>query len=437
MKFYSHIDTTFILMETFQLTDFKVVLDKKGARHFVKVSYPLRCGRWNEIITPEYFYQFNLNGEIKFITGRGRDWPDPSEWLKRTAAGDWVYYSSGGYSGVFDLLGEHYLPCLSYPSNAINSRNPFDETSVKLALGSWQKFHPRLTGLKSEGLPGKLKNFLDRVIQASPQRLELRSQKLHQIIGGRVTVLPPDTRHVDYEVIPITVAEGCLYRCGFCRVKSGRGFSARAPENIKQQIRELKSFYHRDLRNYNAVFLGQHDALNAGADLLEFTARLAFQAFDLGRSNLKGAYLFMFGSVDSVLSAGATLFERLAALPFSTYINIGLESADPATLNRLGKAVSPEKVAAAFSRILAVNRRYENIEMTANFLVDEALSDAHFSSFFQLLENRLDRYYSKGAIYFSPLINGGQPPHPDLKRRFYALKSRSRLPAFLYLIQRL
>ena len=71
-------------------------------------------------------------------------------------------------------------------------------------------------------IPQNLKEFLIRVAENDEEALSLRADQLHRLIGGQVTVLPPDTRHVDYEVIPIIVADGCLYHCGFCRVKTGR-----------------------------------------------------------------------------------------------------------------------------------------------------------------------------------------------------------------------
>ena len=114
-------------------------------------------------------------------------------------------------------------------------------------------------------------------------------------------------------------------------------FSVRTKKDILQQIKRLKTFYGRDIENYNALFLGQHDALQSGADLIEFAATQAYEIFEFDRSNLKGANLFFFGSVDSILGANPTLFDRLETLPFSTYINIGLESADQETLNTLKK----------------------------------------------------------------------------------------------------
>ena len=127
-------------MEVFQIDDIEITLRKEGAREFSKVSYPLRYGLFNEICAPEYIFQFNLNGEIRFIAGQGKDWPDPSEWLKRTVTNDWVYYSTGGYSGVYDSLGEYYLPCLPYPSNSIHASDPFKNGVVKAAINSWPRF---------------------------------------------------------------------------------------------------------------------------------------------------------------------------------------------------------------------------------------------------------------------------------------------------------
>jgi radical SAM superfamily enzyme YgiQ (UPF0313 family) len=255
-----------------------------------------------------------------------------------------------------------------------------------------------------------------------------------------VTVLPPDTRHVDYEVIPIIVADGCHYNCGFCRVKTGQDFAPRVQKDILKQIKNLKRFYGKDLYNYNAIFLGQHDALSAGRELLEFVAQKAYETFEFERSYLRGAYLFLFGSVDSVIHSEERLFESLNRLPFSTYINVGLESNDPMTLERLKKPVSVEKVREAFTRVLDINRRYEKIEVTANFVFGKDLPPDHLPSLLELTRNRLNLSRDKGAIYLSPLMDEGvrdKESKRQLLRRFLKLKIQSPLPTFIYLIQRL
>ena len=97
-------------MESYQIDDLHIVVDKEGSREFSKVSYPLRYGRFAEITTGDHVFQFNLNGEIKFIAGRGASWPDPSEWLKRTVTNDWIYYSTGATAGSTTPWGNTTCP---------------------------------------------------------------------------------------------------------------------------------------------------------------------------------------------------------------------------------------------------------------------------------------------------------------------------------------
>jgi len=202
-------------MKNFDFDDLHITLDKEGASTYSKVSYPQRYGRYSEIRTPEYVFQFNMNGEVKFINGRGRDWPDPSEWLKRTITNDWVYYSTGGYDGPYDCFGEYYLPCLSYPSNAINASDPFSDKAVVSAINALGGLNKRLIELKKGLLPEGLEDFIERVTENSPEDLRGRADGLKEILGDRITVLPPDARHADYDVIPVIIADGCLYKCIF------------------------------------------------------------------------------------------------------------------------------------------------------------------------------------------------------------------------------
>ena len=427
-------------MESYQLGHLSIVLDQEGAHEFLKVSYPIRYGRFSEIRTPDHIFQFNLNGEIKYLQGRPQSSPHPEEWLKRTVGNDWIYYSAGDYRGVYDLFGEYYFPCLSYPSNSILGDRPFDDRTVKSAMRSWPRLRAETARLISNRIPRELKDFLIRVNQSDARSLRLKSRQFHRLIGGTVTVLPPDSRHVDYEVIPIIVADGCLYHCGFCRVKSGQDFAPRSRDDILEQIGNLKRFYGRDLHNYNAIFLGHHDALGAGRELLEFVATRAYEVLDFERSHLKEARLFLFGSPDSMLHSDASLFDCLNRLPFSTYINIGLESADAATLRALKKPVPVEKVRDAFERMMEINRTYERIEVTANFVLGGDLPPSHLPSLSELTRGKLARFYRKGGIYLSPLVGNGSEngrSTREMLREFRKLKSQSSLPTFVYLIQRL
>ncbi len=427
-------------MESYQFDDLIITPDKEGSREFSKVSFPIRYGRFSEIKTPEYIFQFNLNGEIKYIQGRGESWPHLVEWLKRTAGNDWIYYSAGDYEGIYDYFGEYYFPCLPYPSNSIIGDNLFDNDPINSAMGSWQLLQVKIKELIQGNKPKRLKDLLTLFIRNDEKALRVKSDKLHHLIGGQVTVLPPDTRHVDYEVIPIIVADGCLYHCGFCRVKTGQDFAPRSSKDILSQIKNLKRFYGKDLHNYNAIFLGQHDALSAGRELIELAAQKGYEIFEFERSYLKGTCLFLFGSVDSIIHSEERLFESLNHLPFSTYINIGLESNDPKTLEALKKPVSVERVREAFMRILDINRRYEKIEVTSNFVFGKDLPPGHLPSLLELIRDKLSLPCNKGTVYLSPLMEEGlrdKESKRELLKRFLKLKTHCRLPTFIYLIQRL
>jgi radical SAM superfamily enzyme YgiQ (UPF0313 family) len=303
-----------------------------------------------------------------------------------------------------------------------------------------QELRTKIDKLILRPVPETLKDFLTGVMRNDEETLRRRVDQLHRLIGGRVTVLPPDTRHVDYEVIPVIVADGCLYNCGFCRVKTGQNFTPRRAGDIVRQIKKLKRYYGKDLRNYNAIFLGQHDALSAGRELLELAAQKAYELFEFEHSYLKGASLFLFGSIDSIIHSEEKLFESLDHLPFSTYVNVGLESNDPATLEWLKKPVSVEQVREAFLRISGINKRYEKIEVTANFVFGKDLPASHLPSLLELIGGRLDLSRNKGAVYLSPLMEEGMRDKEDkreLLRRFLRLKTQSRFPTFIYLIQRL
>nr|CBX29241.1 hypothetical protein N47_J02220 [uncultured Desulfobacterium sp.] len=62
---------------------------------------------------------------------------------------------------------------------------------------------------------------------------------IHSIIGSSISVLPPDTRHSDYDVIPVIIADGCIYNCNFCSVKSGEKINIRDEANISRQLNHL------------------------------------------------------------------------------------------------------------------------------------------------------------------------------------------------------
>ena len=422
-------------MTTYKTKNFEIDLNRQGADRYTKVSYPIRYGRFAEVKTADYLFQFDLNGRVKYISGLNGNWPHPAEWLKRTAGNDWIYYSTGGYRGVFAMLGEYYRPCLTYPSNAVWAYDPFADPRIEQALNALADLKSQFSFLKNNGMPAKVRSFCELISAHDIQFLKSKAKALYEIIGGRISVLPPDTRHVDYEVIPLMIADGCLYQCKFCMIKSRRNFRIRSGKAISRQIQALKSLYGADLPNYNALFLGNHDALAAGKELICQVATEAYTAFGFEKAYLKDPSLFLFASVDSFLKADQKLFEALNRRPFYTYINIGLESGDLTTLRYLNKPVDREKIGDAFDKMLVINRSFPTVEVTANFLMGDQLPPGHYESIIELIRNGLEGFYSKGAVYLSPLMShpGGQQIH----QTFVKIKKLSRLPTFLYLIQRL
>jgi len=85
--------------------------------------------------------------------------------------------------------------------------------------------------------------------------------------------------------------------------------------------------------------------------------------------------------------------------------------------------------------LLEINESFPSIEVTANFVVDDKLGKNHYNSLVSLIRDGVGRTRDKGAIYLSPL-RFDSPSRARLFT-FYELKRLSKLPLFLYTIQRL
>lgn len=412
----------------------RVELNCQGSSEFTKISFPLKYGIFSRLETGDHIFEFDLNGCLRHAKSKTRDWLHPSEWLKRTMGNDWIYYSSGGYAGVFEAIGEYYLPNLMYRTNSLLGGKPFEEPVVREICQNWHGLLEKVPPFLPQA-PGAINGWLKQIRSVGPRDLEQRAQALFSISGTRTSVLPPDARHSDYNVIPLVLADGCLYKCKFCKVKNKKPFTLRTKDNILDQIRQLKALYARDLINYNALFLGEHDALNAPADLLTFAAGAAFTELGFGKSHMRQPRLYLFGSVDSLLSADPELFRALDRLPFDTCINIGLESFDQATLDLLGKPITAKAAGLAFDRIQELNQTFPSLELTCNFIMDDSLPPSQVETMMHFLRHRLARTRPKGSVYLSPLAFGR--PSREVLMDFYRLKTLSRLPMFLYIIQRL
>jgi radical SAM superfamily enzyme YgiQ (UPF0313 family) len=425
-------------MDFLQQQHLMISVEKDGPDKLVKQTFPLRFGKYSEIKTPDFEFCFNLNGEIRSIRGLKSDWPHPAEQFKRTVGNDWVYYTVGdksGNDGIISWMGEYYLPCLPYTSNPVWEIKYFSNPVVMSAFAEWSQLFANLYMANSKGLYPHARGLIERILANDERTLYERSQQLNKIIGGRVSVLPPDTRHVDYDIIPLNISDGCLYHCKFCCVKSDQKFQKRSKENIRKQLAALKDCFGANLVNYHALFLGNHDALAAGEDLICFSAEEAYRAFGFRQRMDQKPFLYLFGSVGSFLKSDRALFEKLNRFPFYTYINIGFESIDSETLSLIGKPITSEEVKEAFDKMVEINAAFDGIEVTGNFIAGVNLSPEHDGSMTHLLKHADVKNKSKGAIYLSPLKES--PKKRELLPRFYKIKEESRLPVFVYLIQRL
>ncbi len=422
-------------------TDYcRITLNRRGADEYTKISYPLKYGIYSEIETQDAVLQFNLNHEIVRAKGKSGTWIQPSEWIKRSMGNDWIYYSTGGYTGVFEAIGEYYLPNLPYPTNALIGGKPFQSRPVIQLISSWpdiiQAALDSITKDANNPSQTEIIHFLDSALKNSSDTLQTKAQTLFKTIGGRISVMPPDARHVDYDIIPLNISEGCLYKCRFCRIKSDKPFRVRTEMEIEESLASLKAIYDKDRINYHGIFLGDHDALNAGKKAILFASQKGYEEMEMEKGYMKGdGALFMFGSVDALLNAPMALFDDLNRLPFQSYINIGLESADQATLDRLGKPITSAQVHESFHRIQYLNATYEKIEITANFIMDENLPEGHYPAFLNLVREAIPRPQIKGSIYLSPLRV--DQPSRSVLFDFNRLKRLSHLPTYLYIIQRL
>lgn len=408
------------------------------------MSYPVHCGLYSVLETDHHIFHFNLNNEIIRAKTKGDVWGHPHEWLKRTVGNDWVYYSTGGYTGVFEATGEYYLPNFRYPTNSVLGGHPFRLQEVHSLADNWHQILLKLleqvkftltAEVQESTTHSKLHNFLVKVTTNTPHKLANKARQMFNSIGGRISVLPPDARHVDYNLIPLTIARGCLYKCRFCKVKNAAIFAEKDPTEIRNQILSFRDHFGADLKNHNSLFLGEHDALAASAELIVNSLDEAYKAFNFSTSYLDDSNVFLFGSVTSLLEAPEQLFHNIEKLPPRIYINIGLESADQETLDKIGKPISAHLVQHAFDRIQDINNRYNSIEITANFLMDETLPKNHYPKIIELIRDQQTFTKPKGTIYFSPLTFD----NPSRARlfEFNRLKILSRFPTYLYIIQRL
>ena len=414
---------------------FRCSLYRQGLRTYEKLSYPARFGRYHEISGHNLTVHFNLRVQPVFFQAT-HAWPHPHDWIKITPSGRMLYLSSGSYIDGFSLYGEHFIPVPSNTSNSLFPHDPFGIPEVKEAvsrLDTWMQ--TLVTALETSNLiPDP--ELLQRMKQALPDGSARHAAMFHRAIQGTVPVLPPDARHVQYDVIPLLISDGCLSNCGFCTIKTAAPFRERSRAEIRAQVENTVKFLGPDLHNFNSVFMGQNDALACSPALLEYAVSLAFTKFDMEHSWLNNPSLFLFASVHSLLNADEAIFQALDDSGFRCYINTGFESFHQPTLDLLRKPVKASDTRRAFNKALDINSRFSNIEITGNFVIGTTLPEEHYRILAATLGQNCPipkQASSPITVYLSPLAGHTQDARRVL-RSARQLQQESRVPCFLYLL---
>lgn len=87
---------------------------------------------------------------------------------------------------------------------------------IMSAFAAWSQLYADLYMARgSSRLRAGAGKLIDAVLANHDRKLHERSRELNEIVVERLSVLPPDARHVDCEIVPLNIADGCLYHCDF------------------------------------------------------------------------------------------------------------------------------------------------------------------------------------------------------------------------------
>ncbi len=414
---------------------FNCTLFKQGLSRYEKLSYPVRFGVYHEVSGRGLTVHFNLRGHPVYLQSTAASWPHPHDWIKITPSGKMLYLSSGSYLDGFSLYGEHFIPVPDHSSNSLFPFDPFSLAEVREAAKRFKGWVDELMSALSAAPTPQALAFLSALKQTCTHPLQ-SAMRFHAAIRGTVPVLPPDTRHTMYDVIPLIISDGCLSNCGFCTIKTGTPFRERSFDEIREQADNTVEFLGPDLRNFNAVFLGQNDALACSHSLIDFAVSLSLSRFEIKNSLIREPVLFMFGSVNSLLAASESTFHMIEGSGLRCYINIGFESFHQPTLDLLKKPVNASDVRLAFQKALDINHCFSHIEITGNFVLGASLPDEHNEMLSQTLTQPAAANTHGGqtiTIYLSPL-SGHRDESRQMLRTVRTLQQTSNIPCYLYLL---
>ena len=398
-------------MVSLRIGDITVQFDRDGDRSFHKAGTIDWLGKPILVLSDSYTFHFDLEGRIQRIDGFAS--PHSWDWLQRTMANDWIYYykvwepgSSLQPSGVIGdsvwaVNGRTDLPMLQghnglqrdYVEKALDA---FDE--LIRSIQDWVNRKPEVYSESGQAAhtsdESRLWDFLGKAASHDREQLQTVADNLHRI-HGRMTVLPPDTIHVDYRILLIKVMDGCINACGFCMARGESEFAIRSKDDIDRQIDALAEVYGADLYNYNSVVFGECDALVSPST--EYAANRAFDVFQCASSYHAGSNLFLFSTNKTLCEQPDSAFDMLEALPFeNVYINVGWEAATDAALSHLRKQQTAQEVLVGMEKAGNINRKCKKVKISGNFItadgypcdgIVEAIRKAQFC----------------GQLYLSPL----------------------------------
>ncbi len=427
-------------MKSLHAGQIDVLFDRNGDRHFKRSGVIDWIGKPVMIRFAGLVFHFDLEGRIHRIDGF--ESPYSWDWLQRTMANDWIYYDKiwrpgpipepSGLIGdtAWAINGRTDLPMLKGHSGLQEQHvaRAFDRLDALIEIaGVYVERPPEIEPACAPEDAQRLRAFLAKVARHDRNALQRIADDLRTVHGG-MPVLPPDTLNVDYQVLLIKVMDGCANACGFCTARSEAPFAIRSREDVDTQIETLSRIYGEDLYNYNAVVLGECDALVS--PWVEYAARRAFETFQCGASYHAGSALFLFATNATLCALPDATIGMLDALPFEqVYVNVGWEAVTQDALDRLRKRLTREDVLAGMRRACDINATRAKVRISGNFICGEEYE-------VESVAEALRETQFRGQIYLSPLQNacGAAKALSDLR----TLREASRAArVHLYTMQRL